>query len=478
MTAASSSSVTMSRSSTVGHQRAPTGAAGGAPRRGRPATGRRAPGRRRTNSRRSASTSRSVAGRQAQLGDGLDVEALIGLEQLERIQAQAGPVVGRSGAALAHDAAERRHPAEALVGLQDAVALDAAIDLGARARARRAGASRTSARPGRAPSRHRAARRRGAGARTAARRRGAPPGCGRPARPGTRPSRRSPGRRAGCSQACPTLTWVTTSKVRPRASATVSSANGSRLPPSREVGRRMPLAMALSLPIAGRDEGQHAVGLAQVEARQDDGLGGVATGDGHDRPTVARPVMHPDAAVARIPEQTPVRIASPAPASIIAGRRPRWRRPSNRLPAANMFRVHSARDDRCPARSRPRRAHRRHRGRDRPPRPGPRPVDARAVRDGPLPPRPSTAPARAAASGCARSSASSPTPRSPATTSARCPGPRPSSWATTSASSTTTSRTATASAATGRPCGRSTASRRPSTPATRCSACRASPSIA
>ena len=34
-------------------------------------------------------------------------------------------------AALAQDAAQRRHPAEALVGLEDPVALDAAIDLGA-----------------------------------------------------------------------------------------------------------------------------------------------------------------------------------------------------------------------------------------------------------------------------------------------------------------------------------------------------------
>ena len=56
--------------------------------------------------------------------------------------------------------------------------------------------------------------------------------------------------------------------------------------------------------------------------------------------------------------------------------------------------------------------------------------------------------------------------------------PRPSSWGTTSASSTTTSRTATASDGIDRPCGRSTASRRRSTPATRCSACRASPSTA
>ena len=42
----------------------------------------------------------------------------------------AGPVVRRPGTALAEDAAERRHPAEPLVGLEDPVALDAAVDLG------------------------------------------------------------------------------------------------------------------------------------------------------------------------------------------------------------------------------------------------------------------------------------------------------------------------------------------------------------
>ena len=83
------------------------------------------------------------------------------------------------------------------------------------------------------------------------------------------------------SQAWPTLTWVTTSNVRPRASATVSSANGSRLPPSRDVGRRTPLAIALILPRAGRDEGQDPVRLAEVEAGQDDRLGRVAARDGH-----------------------------------------------------------------------------------------------------------------------------------------------------------------------------------------------------
>ena len=141
--------------------------------------------------------------REAQLGDGLDVESLVGLEQLERLQAQAGPVVGRPGTALAHDPAERRHPAEALVRLEHPVALDAAIDLGPRAEL----VEQVHLVPARDPAgrhaRRRAAHRRDAAARTAARPRGAPRGCDRPARRGTTPSRRSRGRRGGCSQAWP-----------------------------------------------------------------------------------------------------------------------------------------------------------------------------------------------------------------------------------------------------------------------------------
>ena len=106
----------------------------------------------------------------------------------------------------------------------------------------------------------------------------------------------------------------------------------------------------------------------------------------------------------------------------------------------------------------------------------PRPVHDRRVRDDPLPPGPGRRRGPARQADAARCWASSPTPRSRASTPGRCPARRPSSWATTSASSTTTSRTATSSAATGRRCGRSTASPRRSTPATSSSACRGSPS--
>ena len=67
---------------------------------------------------------------QAELGQRLDVQALVGLEQLQALQGEAGALVGRSGTALADDAAEWRDPAEALLGLEHAVTLDASIDFG------------------------------------------------------------------------------------------------------------------------------------------------------------------------------------------------------------------------------------------------------------------------------------------------------------------------------------------------------------
>ena len=192
-------------------------------------------------------------------------------------------------------AAERRDPAEPLVGLEHPVALDAAVDLGALAEL----VEQVHLVPARdAPGRHPGVEQLVGAAQQRVQRLGGvalleravgqlgevPGGGGR-----------SRANRAGCSQAWPTLTWVTTSKVRPRASATVSSANGSRLPPSREVGRRTPLAIALSLPIARRDQGQDAIRLAEVEARQDDRVGRVAARDGHRRDGTTGRAGPPDA---------------------------------------------------------------------------------------------------------------------------------------------------------------------------------------
>ena len=61
---------------------------------------------------------------------------------------------------------------------------------------------------------------------------------------------------------------------------------GERLQAAAEaadVGRRIPLAMALSLPMLGGDQRQDAVRLAQVEPGEDDGIGDVAARRGHGR---------------------------------------------------------------------------------------------------------------------------------------------------------------------------------------------------
>ena len=205
----------------------------------------------RTKSRRAASTSRSTSAARRRAAMASMSRRWYALSSFSASSDRPARSCGGPGTALAQDAAERRHPAEPLVRLEHPVALDAAIDLGARRRARRAGASRTSGRRGPGPSRRRAARRPGAAARTGARRRGAPRASGPRARRCTRRSRRTRASRAGSARHGRRWTWVTTSNVRPRASATFSSANGSRLPPSRDVGRRMPLAIALSLPPPG-----------------------------------------------------------------------------------------------------------------------------------------------------------------------------------------------------------------------------------
>src|SRR5258706_9963786 len=67
---------------------------------------------------------------QTERGDRLDVETLVGLEQLEGIQRQARALVRRTRTTLAQDAAKGWDPAEALVGLEHPIALDAPIDLG------------------------------------------------------------------------------------------------------------------------------------------------------------------------------------------------------------------------------------------------------------------------------------------------------------------------------------------------------------
>ena len=107
----------------------------------------------RTNSRSAASTSRSTVGARRSAAMRLDVEPLVGLEQLERLERQAGPVVRRPRAALAQDPAERRAPSGTARRTRGPGRTRRSGRPRAACRARRAGASRTSAPPGRAPSR-------------------------------------------------------------------------------------------------------------------------------------------------------------------------------------------------------------------------------------------------------------------------------------------------------------------------------------
>ena len=69
-------------------------------------------------------------GGEAESRDRLDVLALVRLQELQPVERQARPVVGRTRTTVAQDAAERRDPAEPAVDLEGPVALDAAVDLG------------------------------------------------------------------------------------------------------------------------------------------------------------------------------------------------------------------------------------------------------------------------------------------------------------------------------------------------------------
>ena len=199
----------------------------------------------------------------------------------------------------------------------------------------------------------------------------------------------------------------------------------------------MPLAIDLELAVDRGDEGQHAVGLAQIEARQDDRIGRIAARDGHRprryhragsdarsgssaglrRPARTAPKIPRDPVIQNAPLRTPVdagAVASPAPASTRAARVVAPAQPSTGYLRVQ-FRVHFPHDDDGADRPRPRRADRRHEGGDRPARREHDPSTHRLYEmvryhlglDGS---------GASAASGCGRCSGSSPTRRSRATT--------------------------------------------------------------
>jgi hypothetical protein len=222
---------------------------------------------------------------QAQRGERADVESLVRLEQLERLEAQARAIVRRAGAAVAQDAAEGRHPAEAAVGLEHAVAFDAAVHLGAHAElveqvhlvpARDAPGCHPRVEQLVGPPQQRVER---FGSVTLLERAVGKFG-------------EVPGRRRGFEVVAQVQPGVANAHLghhveRPAAGQgdlqlgeRLEAAADPRGGPADALGDRLELADSR------RDQRHHAVRLAQVEARQHDRVRGVATGHRHDR-TVA-----------------------------------------------------------------------------------------------------------------------------------------------------------------------------------------------
>ena len=221
-------------------------------------------------------------GRQPERRDRLDVETLVRLEQLDRVERDPRPVVRRSGTALAQDAAERRDPAEALVRLEHPVAFDAAVHLGPLAE--------LVEQVHLVPARH-------------------PPGCHLRVEQlvGAAEERvqrlggvalleravgqlgEVPGGRGGLERIAQGEPGVPDADLgdhveRPAARERHGQLGERLEAPTEPRGRPADaLGDRLELADAGRDQGQHAVGLAEVEARQDDGIGRVAARDGHRR---------------------------------------------------------------------------------------------------------------------------------------------------------------------------------------------------
>ena len=240
-------------------------------------------------------------------------------------------------------------------------------------------------------------------------------------------------------------------------------------------GRRTPLAMARILPSCGVS--RVSTRSASPSSNRDSTMAAVRYVRGAGMRAAYPPpaAMHPSARRLRITVRAPYAVASPVDGAPHRSRGPcrataRTALASNLLTASIMFRVLTI--------DRPRPPHRRHRGGDgarhrRPPRTSGRPSSTAGSGTTWASTR-----MRRGASACGRCWGCWPTSRSRASTSGRCPAPRPSRWATTSASSTTTSRTTAPSVAIDRRCGPSPASPRPSTPATPCSRCRGSRSTA
>ena len=219
-------------------------------------------------------------GREAERRDRLDVEPLVGLEQLERLEADRRPVVRRTGTPLAQDPAERRHPAEALVRLEDPVAFDAAVHLRPLAEL----VEEVHLVPARDPSgRHLRVEQLVRPAEQGVQRLGGVALLERP----VGELGEVPGRRRRFERVAQVEPGVSDPDLghdveRPAAGQADVELR-ERLEAAAEPRRRAADALGDGLQLApGRgDQRQDPVGLAEVEPREDDGVGRVAARDGH-----------------------------------------------------------------------------------------------------------------------------------------------------------------------------------------------------
>src|SRR3954452_8634736 len=279
-------------------------------------------------------------GGQAELGDRLDVEALVRLQQLDGVEADRRPVVRWPGTAVAQDAAERRDPAESLGRLEDPVAFDAAIDL----RALTELVEQVHLVPARdAAGSHLRVEQLVGTTEEQIERLGGVTFLERPiGQLGEIPGGR--GRFERVPEAEPGMTDADLGDDVERAAAREDEVElGERLETAAKARGRAadPLGDRLQLAACRGDEGEHTVGLAEVEPRENDGIRRVAARDGHQGDGTTAEAIDPFSPPLRMPDRRrrgmrPPRRRRHAPGALggLVAR-------TIRLPARGTFRVHS-----------------------------------------------------------------------------------------------------------------------------------------
>ena len=241
------------------------------------------------NSRIAASTSPVDRLGQPEGRDRLDVQPLVRLEELERLEREGRPVRRRAGAAPAQHAAQRGHPAERLGGLEHPVAFDAAVDLGALPEL----VGEVHLVPaGDAARGHAGVEQLVGPVQQRVQRLGGVTLLERPVgQLGDVPGGR--GALEAVAQREPRVSDVDLGDdVEGPATGERDAQLGERLQRAADARRRPadPLGDGLELAVVRRDQRQHAVGLAQVEPRKHDRVGDVSTRGGHEA-TVPPPVV-------------------------------------------------------------------------------------------------------------------------------------------------------------------------------------------